>query len=157
MMTGVRSGDVSIFLIGAYGRHATLLVVENGAPPGDARPAVWVGHVVLATHDVERAFDFYRDLGLRPVDVPRPGLGLVQLEMRGGTHLALVLDAGAQTDGRRAPFDLMVEDLTRFHDTLQARGVDVSPITGAGHASFTFRDPDGHIVTVNDTHVTGAV
>jgi len=131
--------------------------VESGAPPGDARPALWVGHVVLATHDVARAFEFYRDLGLRPVDVPREGFGLAQLEMRGGTHLALVLDAGARTDGRLAPFDLMVDDLAAFHDALEARGVDVSPIAGEGHATFTFRDPDGHVVTVNDTHVSGPV
>jgi catechol 2,3-dioxygenase-like lactoylglutathione lyase family enzyme len=132
--------------------------VEGGSPEdGDARPALWVGHVVLATHDVVRAFDFYRDLGLRPVDEPRPGFGLAQLELRGGTHLALVLDADARTDGRLAPFDLMVDDLTAFHDALERRGVAVSPVSGMGHASFTFRDPDGHVVTVNDTHVTGAV
>jgi catechol 2,3-dioxygenase-like lactoylglutathione lyase family enzyme len=132
--------------------------VEGGSPDlGDERPALWVGHVVLATHDVARAFDFYRDLGLRPVDVPVPGFGLAQLEMRGGTHLALVLDADARTAGRIAPFDLMADDLHALHRMLEARGVEVSPLTGQGHASFTFRDPDGHIVTVNDTHVTGAV
>jgi catechol 2,3-dioxygenase-like lactoylglutathione lyase family enzyme len=133
--------------------------VEGGSPTlgDDERPALWVGHVVLATHDVVRAFDFYRDLGLRPVDVPVPGAGLVQLELRGGTHLALVLDADARTDGRIAPFDLMADDLHAFHDLLERRGVEVSPITGQGHASFTFHDPDGHIVTVNDTHVTGTV
>jgi catechol 2,3-dioxygenase-like lactoylglutathione lyase family enzyme len=139
--------------------RATLLVVEDASPGlgDDDRPALWVGHVVLATHDVARAFDFYRDLGLRPVDAPRPGVGLAQLEMRGGTHLALVLDSEARTVGRSAPFDLMADDLRAFHDMLEGRGVDVSPITGSGHASFTFRDPDGHVVTVNDTHVTGAV
>ena len=133
--------------------------MEGGSPGlcDGKRPALWVGHVALATHDLQRAFDFYRDLGLRPVEPPQPGFGLAQLEMRGGTHLALVLDADARTDGRSAPFDLMVDDLASFHDALERRGVAVSPISGQGHASFTFRDPDGHVVTVNDTHVSGAV
>ena len=132
--------------------------MDNGSPVlGDERPALWVGHVVLASHDLTRSFDFYRDLGLRPIEPPEPSSGIAQLEMRGGTHLALVLDADARTDGRRAPFDLMVDDLVAFHATLAQRGVNVTPISGEGHASFTFRDPDGHVVTINDTHVTGAV
>jgi len=133
--------------------------VDSGSPTraGDERPALWIGHVVLATHDIVRAFDFYRELGLRPVDVPRAGFGLAQLEMRGGTHLALVLDPDARTEGRLAPFDLMADDLAALRDAMAQRGIDVSPITGQGHASFTFRDPDGHVVTVNDSHVTGLV
>jgi catechol 2,3-dioxygenase-like lactoylglutathione lyase family enzyme len=131
--------------------------VESGSPPGDTRPAVWVGHVALATHDVARAFAFYRELGLRALYEPREGDRMVELEMRGGTHLALLLDADARTDGRIAPFDLMVEDLAAFRDELERRGIDVSPITEHGHVSFTFRDPDGHVVTVNDTHVSGTV
>jgi catechol 2,3-dioxygenase-like lactoylglutathione lyase family enzyme len=139
--------------------RATLLGVESGSPVlgDDERPALWVGHVVLASHDLTCAFDFYRDLGLRPIEPPGPGDGIAQLEMRGGTHLALVLDADARTEGRSAPFDLMVDDLVAFRATLEQRGVEVTPISGEGHASFTFRDPDGHVVTVNDTHVTGAV
>jgi catechol 2,3-dioxygenase-like lactoylglutathione lyase family enzyme len=131
--------------------------VESGSPPRDERPALWVGHVALATHDIARAFEFYRDLGLRALYEPHEGDGLVELEMRGGTHLALVLDADARTEGRIAPFDLMVDDLTAFHGELDRRGIDVSPITEQGNVSFTFRDPDGHVVTVNDTHVSGAV
>lgn len=131
--------------------------MDGDSPTSDARPALWVGHVALATRDIARAFEFYRDLGLRPVDEPRPGVGIAQLEMRGGTHLALVLDTEARTEGRVAPFDLMADDIAALHDRLEQRGIEVTPITGAGHASFTFRDPDGHVVTVNDTHVTGAV
>jgi catechol 2,3-dioxygenase-like lactoylglutathione lyase family enzyme len=133
--------------------------VDSGSPTraGADRPALWVGHVVLATHDIVRAFAFYRELGLRPLGEPRAGEGLAQLEMRGGTHLALVLDPDATTDGRLAPFDLMADDLAALRAAMEQRGVDVSPITGQGHASFTFRDPDGHVVTVNDSHVTGVV
>jgi catechol 2,3-dioxygenase-like lactoylglutathione lyase family enzyme len=124
-----------------------------GQPPvGSEPPDVWVGHVVLATHDVRRAFDFYRSLGLRVFYEPSEGDGLAQLELRGGTQLALVLDPDAKTEGRGAPFDLMVHDVAALHDALAVRGVEVTPVEGGGndHAHFTFRDPDGHVVTVND-------
>jgi catechol 2,3-dioxygenase-like lactoylglutathione lyase family enzyme len=133
--------------------------VEHGSPvqSADERPALWIGHVALATHDVIRSFSFYRDLGLRPVHEPRSSDGIAELELRGGTHLVLVLDADARTDGRIAPFDLMADELDALHDVMEANGTDVSAIIREGHASFTFRDPDGHVVTINDSHVTGAV
>jgi catechol 2,3-dioxygenase-like lactoylglutathione lyase family enzyme len=123
----------------------------------DERPALWVGHVVLATHDVLRSSAFYLDLGLRQVHEPRASDGIAELEMRGGTHLVLVLDPDARTDGRGAPFDLMADDLDALHDKIEAGGSEVSAIERGGHASFTFRDPDGYIVTVNDSHVSGLV
>ena len=113
--------------------------------------------MALATHDVVRSFTFYRDLGLRPVHEPRGSDGIAELEMRGGTHLVLVLDNDARTEGRIAPFDLMADELDSLHDAMEASGTEVSAIAREGHASFTFRDPDGHIVTVNDSHVTGPV
>jgi catechol 2,3-dioxygenase-like lactoylglutathione lyase family enzyme len=133
--------------------------MDGGSPVevDDDRPALWVGHVVLATHDVIRSFTFYRDLGLRQVYEPRAADGIAQLEMRGGTHLALVLDPDAHTDGLGAPFDLMVDDLDTLHNTMASNGIEVTPIARADHASFTFRDPDGWVVTVNDSHVVGRV
>ena len=138
---------------------ATLHGVQGVSPVqgADDRPALWVGHVALATHDVVRSFTFYRDLGLRAVHEPRGTDPIAELEMRGGTHLVLVLDADARIDGRIAPFDLMADDLDALHDRMEADGVEVSAIAREGHASFTFRDPDGHVVTVNDSHVTGPV
>jgi catechol 2,3-dioxygenase-like lactoylglutathione lyase family enzyme len=121
------------------------------------RPALWVGHVVLATRDLNRSFEFYRSLGLRRLREPRTGDVLIELEMRGGTHLVLVLDPNAKTDGRGAPFDLMTDDLEALHATLTECGIDPSPITRGGHDSFTFRDPDGYMVTVNNSHVEGTV
>ena len=114
---------------------------------------MWVGHVAIATHDIARSFEFYRALGLRAFYEPEPGVALAELELRGGTQLALVLDPDAKTDGRIAPFDLMVDDLDALHAALRARGVDVAPIDRppGGHGHFTFRDPDGHVVTVNDS------
>ena len=123
------------------------------------RPALWVGHVALATHDIQRSYAFYRDLGLRSLHEPEADWGLAQLEMRGGTHLALVLDPNAKTEGRQAPFDLMPDDIDALHASMTARGVNVSPIARpeGDHAFFTFTDPDGYVVTVNDSHVTGDV
>jgi catechol 2,3-dioxygenase-like lactoylglutathione lyase family enzyme len=139
--------------------YATLHGVEATSPvePDDARPALWVGHIALATHDIVRSFGFYRDLGLRPVHEPRGTDPIAELEMRGGTHFVLVLDPDVRTDGRGAPFDLMADELDALHDTMEANGIDVSHIAREGHASFTFRDPDGWVVTVNDSHVTGVV
>jgi catechol 2,3-dioxygenase-like lactoylglutathione lyase family enzyme len=123
----------------------------------DERPRLWVGHVVLATHDLQRSLDFYRSLGLRHMGDPAPDAVICELEMRGGTHLVLVFDPSARTDGRVAPFDLMAEDIDALHDEMSGRGLTVTDVTGVGHRSFTFRDPDGYIVTVNDSHVSGVV
>ncbi len=139
--------------------RATLLGVTSDSPVEvpDDRPALWVGHVVLATHDIVRSFAFYRNLGLRPVHEPRSADGIAELELRGGTHLVLVLDADARTEGRGCPFDFMADDLDALHDSIEHDGVEVSAIVREGHASFTFHDPDGWIVTVNDSHVIGPV
>lgn len=123
----------------------------------DERPALWVGHVVLATHDVVGASTFYLGLGLRQVHEPRASDTIAELEMRGGTHLVLVLDPDARTAGRGAPFDLMADDLDAMHDAMETRGIEVTPIERGGHAAFTFTDPDGYVVTVNDSHVSGVV
>lgn len=121
------------------------------------RPALWIGHIAIATHDIARSFAFYRDLGLRPVHEPRGTDPIAELEMRGGTHLVLVLDPDAKITGRAAPVDFMAEDLDALHDSMESGGTEVSAIERGGHASFTFRDPDGWVVTVNDTHVVGPV
>jgi catechol 2,3-dioxygenase-like lactoylglutathione lyase family enzyme len=123
----------------------------------DERPALWVGHVALATHDLARSLDFYRGLGLRQLREPGVADVFVELEMRGGTHLVLVLDPDAKTNGRAAPFDLMADDLDALHATMTQRGIDPSPIARGGHDVFTFRDPDGYVVTVNSSHVEGTV
>lgn len=139
--------------------YATLHAVEPNPPVhgADERPALWVGHIAIATHDILRSFAFYRDLGLRAVHEPRGTDPIAELEMRGGTHLVLVLDPTAKIDGRPAPVDFMADDLDALHDTMESAGTEVSAIAREGHASFTFRDPDGWVVTVNDSHVSGVV
>jgi len=80
---------------------------------------------------------------------------LAILELRGGTHLLLYRGSG--TSGE-APFDLMVDDLDASHAEMTARGVTVSTITrGEIHDMFTLTDPDGHAITVRNSHVEGVV
>ena len=88
---------------------------------------------------------------------PGPEDVLVELELRGGTHLVFVFDPNARTNGRGAPFDLMSDDIDALHTAMSGRGIEVTPIMRADHANFTFRDPDGYVVTVNDSHVEGVV
>src|SRR5207244_3295986 len=71
----------------------------------DERPPVWVGHVVLNVSDVSRSVEFWREIGMRPVEQNEH---VAVLELRGGTHLVLV--PGTPHPGG-APFDLMVDDL----------------------------------------------
>ena len=119
----------------------------------EGRPPVWIGHAVLQVGDLERSADFWRDLGMREID---RGDQVAILELRGGTHLVLV--PGTRTEDAETPFDLMVDDLDATHAQYRERGLDPSPIEqGRIHAAFTVRDPDGHLVTVNSSHVVGEV
>jgi hypothetical protein len=103
--------------------------------------------------------EFYKSLGLRQLRELSDNDILIELEMRGGTHLVFVFDPNSHPNGRQAPFDLMCEDLHALHDEMSARGIEVTDVTGVpyDHSHFTFRDPDGYIVRVNDTHVEGIV
>jgi catechol 2,3-dioxygenase-like lactoylglutathione lyase family enzyme len=120
----------------------------------EARPPVWVGHAVLNVGDLDRAAEFWRELGMREVE---RNAQVAVLELRGGTHLVLV--GGSAPDAPvDAPFDLMVEDLDATHAAWTARGLAPSPIErGRIHNAFTVSDPDGHVVTVNSSHVVGPV
>jgi catechol 2,3-dioxygenase-like lactoylglutathione lyase family enzyme len=118
----------------------------------DERPPVWVGHLVLNVSDLSRSVEFWREIGMRQVE---KNDHVAVLELRGGTHLVLV--PGTPHPGG-APFDLMVEDLEATHAAWTARGLKPSDIErGRIHAAFTVPDPDGHVVTVNDSHVDGVV
>ncbi len=119
----------------------------------DGRPAVWIGHAVLAVSDLDRSADYWRGLGMREVE-RNPQVAV--LELRGGTHLVLV--PGAPPEQGDAPFDLMVDDVEATHAQWTADGLEPSAIErGRIHASFTVRDPDGYRVTVNSSHVMGEV
>jgi catechol 2,3-dioxygenase-like lactoylglutathione lyase family enzyme len=120
----------------------------------EARPPVWVGHVHLAVGNLSRSAEFFRVVGMREVGRSE---AVVVLELRGGTHLVL-LPEGTPTVPSDPWFDLMVDDLEAVHAAWQRDGLDVSPIeAGRIHSSFTVRDPDGHPITVNSSHVVGDV
>ena len=119
----------------------------------DDRPSLWVGHVVWRVKNVRSAATFWRDLGMRQVDV-RDGVAI--LELRGGTHLILLPEEGGAPTA--APLDLMVDDLRKTHALWLSRGLRVSPIEhGEIHDTFTVTDPESHVVTVNSSHVVGKV
>jgi len=119
----------------------------------DERPAIAVAHVVLHTPRLAESFTFMRTIGMRPIsDGPRVSI----LEMRGGTHLILMLDESATP--RDASFDLMVDDLHATHRHFEALGLAPSPIEVrpmVSHELFTVREPGGHTITIYSSHVAG--
>jgi Glyoxalase/Bleomycin resistance protein/Dioxygenase superfamily len=124
------------------------------AEPPDLRPPVWTGHVILGSSDTIAAARFYEQIGMRAVQVAEH---FSVLEMRGGTHLAIRYDPAHLAPGPAA-WDLMVEDLDAIHDNWHAHGLPVSAIKdGPPHRSFELTDPDGHVLTVRDSHVIGPV
>ena len=118
--------------------------------PKDSRPPVWVGHIHLDTDRLDASHDFLVALGMRSLV---KGDGFAVLELRAGTHLVLrQRDAIEPGD---APFDLMVEDLDATHDRLRGLGLEPSEISrGEIHDSFTVREPSGHSIRFNSSHVS---
>jgi hypothetical protein len=120
----------------------------------DTRPLLWTGHVFLETADITAAARFYEQIGMRPVAVLEQ---FAALEMRGGTHLAIRYDPEHVVPGL-ASWDLMVEDIDAIHAKWQAQGTLVTDIVdGPPHRCFEVTDPDGHVIVVRDSHVTGPV
>jgi catechol 2,3-dioxygenase-like lactoylglutathione lyase family enzyme len=118
-----------------------------------SRPPIWIGHARLAVSDLDRSAAFWRAVGMREIERNEQ---IVVLELRGGTHLVLL--PGTPSSSADAPFDLMVDDLDAAHAEWERLGLDVSPIKrGRIHSAFVLRDPDGNNVTINSSHVVGAV
>ncbi len=119
----------------------------------DQCPAVGVAHVVLQTDRMEESARFMRAIGMRPIfDGPQVSV----YEMRGGTHLILMLtDKIVAGD---APFDLMVDDLHATHRRFAALGLAPSPLEARpaiDHEVFTVREPAGHVITFFSSHASG--
>ena len=96
---------------------------------------------------------FMRTIGMRSIfDGPQVSV----YEMRGGTHLILMLkNEVARGD---APFDLMVDDLHATHQRFVSLGLAPSPIedrTSVHHKIFTVREPAGHVITFFSSHASG--
>ena len=114
------------------------------------RPPIWVGHVLMHTHELEKSNEFMIRLGLRPID---KGDDYAILELRGGTHLAMF--RGDEPNAGKADFDFMVDDLDATHARFTELGLSPSPIeTGRIHRSFTVRDPSGLEIPFNSSHVS---
>jgi hypothetical protein len=118
----------------------------------DSRPPVWIGHVVLETSCLVETEQFMLKIGMRSV-VHGPDVAV--LELRGGTHLVLIANAGAVAG--EAPFDLMVEDLEATHQRFSELGLKPGAIgaTPPNHTTFTVQEPSGHVVTFFSNHVSG--
>lgn len=116
----------------------------------DDRPPVAVGHVRLASPQVEPTVDFLVKLGLRPL-VTRPDFAV--LELRGGTHLVVAHSDEPTPAGAQSYFDLMVDDIEATHKRYAELGLGPSAIqAGAIHSSFTVVEPGGHRITINSSH-----
>ena len=119
----------------------------------EERPTVGVAHVVLNTDRMEESARFMRTIGMRTVfEGPQVGV----YEMRGGTHLILMLKSKIVAGD--ASFDLMVDDLHATHQRFASLGLAPSPIEARpaiDHEVFTVREPAGHIITFFSSHVTG--
>ncbi len=114
------------------------------------RPPVCVGHIRLATPEIETTREFMLAVGMRPIV---HGEDFAVLELRGGTHLVLV--PGAAADSGVAGFDLMVEDIHATHHQFRELGFAPSEIEkGRIHESFTLQCPSGHVVTFSSDHTS---
>jgi catechol 2,3-dioxygenase-like lactoylglutathione lyase family enzyme len=132
-------------------------------------PAAAFGHFVLKVDDINRSYQFYTKLGLRPFGI-FPDLAVV--ELRGGTHILLFNKndeiasslSSSHLGQRGASFaerlDLMIggksrSDLELYRATLVEKGLSVDAIAQDrffGHHYFRLADPDGNGITVYTSH-----
>src|SRR3954447_1787515 len=120
----------------------------------DARPPVWVGHIVLFSRDIVKSSAFWKTVIPRDIHIDSE---IAIFELRGGTHLLIL--PGDPKPGA-ASFDLMVDDLDATHAEWSAAGLNPSAIMTdrpGHHSAFDVRDPDGYVVTVSNSHVEGPV
>ncbi len=119
----------------------------------DQRPTIGVAHVVLQTGRMEESARFMRTIGMRPIF---EGPQVSVYEMRGGTHLILMLKDNIVAGD--ASFDLMVDDLHATHQRFASLGLAPSAIEARpaiDHEVFTVREPAGHVITFFSSHASG--
>ena len=125
------------------------------AQESQTRPPVAIGHVSLRVTDIPQATQYFVTLGLRLIHQAQT---IAVLELRGGTHLVLRPSAKPIAPGAKAPFDLMVDDLSGARREYGAAGLKPSEIeTGMVHRWFTLVGPDGYELTVTSSHTAGRV
>ena len=121
----------------------------------DERPVFAIGHMRMAVDDVGEAYAFFAKYGMRGI-LERPAFAI--LELRGGTHLILSEAEESVEPGRRAPFDLMVDDVDAVHARFVADGIAATEIErGNIHDSFSVTGPSGYTIPFNSSHVAGVV
>ena len=114
------------------------------------RPPVAVGHVSIDVSDVAQATDLFVRLGMRHIHQTD---SFAVLELRGGTHVVLRTIDEAIEAGRKAPFDLMVDDVDATHRDYTSKGLAASEISrGSIHDSFTVSGPDAYAITITSSH-----
>jgi hypothetical protein len=119
----------------------------------EERPLVSVAHVALETDRMTESARFMQTVGMRPISL---GPQVSVLELRGGTHLILMLKDNISVG--QAPFDLMVDDIRATHQRFTALGLSPSPIEpqpAIDHEVFHVREPAGHVITVFSSHASG--
>jgi hypothetical protein len=107
----------------------------------------------LETDRMKESTQFMRTIGMRSIF---DGSEVSVYEMRGGTHLILMLKG--KVAGGDAPFDLMVDDLHATHQRFASLGLAPSPIEDrptVHHKIFTVREPAGHVITFFSSHASG--
>jgi hypothetical protein len=135
----------------------------------DSLPAAALGHFVMKVASLGVSYQFYGDLGLRPIGI-FPDVAII--ELRGGTHILLFpendeapFQLTSSRLGQRAAFfnehlDLIINGKTRgeleaYRATLLENGIAAGEIGQEvffGHNYFQLTDPDGHGVTVYTSH-----
>ena len=116
----------------------------------DGRPRLAVGHVNLQVEDVGEACAFFVRHGMRDIFT---GKDFGVLELRGGTHLVLSRATEKIEPGRKAPFDLMVDDIDEARAEFTSTGVNATDITrGRIHDTFHIEGPSGYRFAVTSSH-----
>ena len=116
----------------------------------DGRPRLAVGHVTLEVEDVGDAYAFFVRHGMRDIF---SGEDFGVLELRGGTHLVLSHAKGTIEPSRKAPFDLMVDDIDEARAAFTSTGVTATDITrGRIHDTFHIDGPSGYRFAVTSSH-----
>jgi catechol 2,3-dioxygenase-like lactoylglutathione lyase family enzyme len=130
-----------------------------------------VAHLVFKVADLKSSCQFYLKLGLPPFATDEK---VAIIELRGGTHLLLLLlsvdepageDIAESLTGQfhkrfSEQFDLMIEgkgldELKKYRSELLSRGIaagDIPDETFFGHYLFCIRDPDGNGITIYTSH-----
>ena len=116
----------------------------------DQRPPVAVGHVSIDVSSIGEAADSFVRLGMRPIHQTE---SIAVLELRGGTHLVLRRIDNAIEAGRKAPFDLMVDDIDIARADYVNDGFAATEISrGRIHDSFVVTGPDACTITITSSH-----